>query len=62
MITSYQRDCKEIEKLIRGMDLPAHHKKVENGDDIRWLARSLPVKNSKHINFNKAMELVKKLL
>jgi hypothetical protein len=57
-MTDYLQKLAEVEKLIKKMDLPFYRKKVKNNEDIRWLKNSLHVKNSKHSNYSKAMEII----
>jgi hypothetical protein len=58
MSSEYLQKLTEIEKLITKMDLPTHRKSVKHNDDVRWLKNNLGVRNSKHKNYSKAMELL----
>lgn len=58
MNTGYLTALIEIEKLISKMDLPSYRKSVKHNDDARWLKNNLSVKNAKHPNYNKVMELL----
>lgn len=58
----YLQKLSEVEKLIKKMDLPFYRKKVKNNEDLRWLKSSLHVKNAKHSNYNKVMELLNTLV
>jgi peroxiredoxin len=53
---------KQIEVLLKGMDLPFHRKKVINTDDIRWLFTHLKTKNSNHVNYEKVITLISECL
>jgi hypothetical protein len=53
---------KELELLIKPMNLPPYRKKVVNNNDLRWLGRNLAAKNSEHKNFAKAKEIIDELL
>lgn len=44
------------------MDLPAYRKEVKHNDDARWLKNNLHARNSKHKNYDKAMELLSSLV
>ena len=53
---------REIEGLIRDMDLPTNRKMILQKEDSRWLLRNMRIRNHNHPNFNKADELLKDLL
>jgi hypothetical protein len=61
-MNDYLQKLAEIEKLIKKMDLPFYRKKVKNNEDLRWLKSSLCVKNTKHANYSKAMEIISSLV
>lgn len=44
----------ELQELLRSMEVPKLRR-----DDISWLIRNLPIKNSDKPGFNRAMELIK---
>lgn len=44
----------ELQDLLRSMEVPKLRR-----DDISWLIRNLPIKNSDKPGFNRAMELIK---
>lgn len=44
----------ELQELLRSMDVPKFRR-----DDISWLIRNLPIRNSDKPGFNRAMELIK---
>lgn len=46
----------ELKILLEHMDIPA-----ERANDKLWLMRNLGVKNKAHPDFNRAMELIKKM-
>jgi hypothetical protein len=58
----YQATLKEIETLIKKMDLPCYRKTVKHNKDARWLRNNLNVKNEKHKNYSKVIELLDKVL
>jgi len=62
MSTSYQQKLAEVAKLISKMDLPIYRKEVKHNDDARWLKNNLAVKNAKHKNYEKVMELLADLV
>lgn len=53
---------KELLSLLEGMDLPVHRRKLDSNYDAGWLNRNIPVRNSEHKNFGRAMSLLKKIL
>jgi hypothetical protein len=61
-MSEYLQKLAEIEKLIAKMDLPAYRKEVKHNDDARWLKNNLHVRNSKHKNYAKAIELLGSLV
>jgi hypothetical protein len=62
MSTEYQQKLVEVEKLISKMDLPLYRKEVKHNDDARWLKNNLGVRNSKHKNYERVMELLSSLV
>lgn len=44
----------ELQELISSMEVPKFRR-----DDINWLIKNLPIKNSDKHGFNRAMELIK---
>lgn len=62
MSSEYQQKLTEIEKLIVKMDLPIYRKSVKHNDDARWLKNNLEVRNAKHKNYEKVMDLLKGLV
>jgi hypothetical protein len=62
MVSEYQHKLAEIEKLISKMDLPVYRKEVKHNDDARWLKNNLTVRNAKHKNYEKVMELLKSIV
>ena len=61
-MSEYLQRLSEIEKLIAKMDLPNYRKEVKHNDDVRWLKNNLQVKNTKHKNYEKVMELLTSLV
>jgi predicted nucleic acid-binding Zn-ribbon protein len=62
MSQNYLQKLAEVEKLIVKMDLPMYRKTVKHNDDLRWLKNNLSVRNDKHKNYEKAMELLNSLV
>jgi hypothetical protein len=62
MTNSYLQKLSEIEKLIAKMDLPNYRKTVKHNDDARWLKNNLAVRNAKHKNYDKVMEILDSLV
>lgn len=62
MSEKYLQKLVEIEKLIAKMDLPNYRKKVKHNDDARWLKNNLNVRNLKHKNYEKVMEILNSLV
>lgn len=62
MVRDYQHKLAEIEKLIAKMDLPTYRKDVKHNDDARWLKNNLTLRNAKHKNYEKVMELLKSIV
>lgn len=46
-----------LRDLLNGMDVPEFRK-----EDPKWLKRNLAVRNAEHPNYNKAQELISKLV
>lgn len=44
------------------MDLPSHRKTIKHNDDLRWLKNNLAVRNSKHKNYEKVLQLLETLV
>jgi hypothetical protein len=62
MSKQYLESLGEVEKLIANMDLPGYRKTVKHNDDLRWLKNNLAVRNSKHKNYTKVIELIDNLI
>lgn len=62
MVVDYMQKLADIEKLIAKMDLPAYRKEVKHNDDARWLKNNLKVKNAKHKNYEKVIELLESIV
>ena len=56
------KEYRQLEALIATMNLPTYRRKVVNNTDIRWLHRSLHIKNSSHKNYEQVKALLEKLL
>jgi len=51
-----EKDCgsiRELASILTDMDVPSMRM-----NDMRWLSRNLGVRNSKHPDFKRAMELI----
>ena len=48
----------DITQLIKKMDLPDYRKSVKHNIDLRWLKNNLHVKNEKHKNYQKVMDII----
>ena len=44
------------------MDLPSYRKSVKHNDDVRWLKNNLVTRNSSHVCYEKAVELINQLV
>ena len=53
-----QEIYRQIEVLIKKMDIPFFRKKIENGKDVQWLKNKLGAKNSGHANYKAVMDLL----
>jgi len=53
---------KTLLELLRRMDLPDHRKENDTIHNVRWLARNLGVRNEDHPNFDRTMEVIKRIL
>ena len=62
MVVDYMQKLADVEKLIAKMDLPAYRKEVKHNDDARWLKNNLKVKNAKHKNYEKVIELLESIV
>jgi hypothetical protein len=62
MSSDYLQKLAEVEKLIAKMDLPTYRKTVKHNDDARWLKNNLALRNSKHKNYEKVMELLNSIV
>jgi hypothetical protein len=62
MSTEYLQQLGEVQKLISKMDLPNYRKEVKHNDDLRWLKNNLAVRNSKHKNYEKVMQILESLV
>lgn len=62
MSSDYLQKLAEIEKLIVKMDLPMYRKTVKHNDDARWLKNNLALRNAKHKNYEKVMELLNSIV
>jgi hypothetical protein len=62
MSRDYLSQLSEVEKLVSKMDLPSHRKTIKHNDDLRWLKNNLAVKNSKHKNYEKVIQLLETLV
>jgi hypothetical protein len=52
----------ELVELVKKMNIPQHRKKVCQREDLRWLKRCLPERNSEHKDFPRAMEILKEVV
>lgn len=62
MSKEYLSQLSEVEKLVSKMDLPSHRKTIKHNDDLRWLKNNLAVRNSKHKNYEKVLQLLETLV
>ena len=62
MKTEYLNKLEELQKLIKKMDLPSYRKSVKHNDDVRWLKNNLVTRNSSHVCYDKAVELINQLV
>ena len=62
MSSDYLQKLAEVEKLIAKMDLPTYRTTVKHNDDARWLKNNLALRNSKHKNYEKVMELLNSIV
>jgi len=62
MVSDYLHKLAEVEKLISKMDLPIYRKTVKHNDDARWLKNNLTLRNAKHKNYEKVMELLNSIV
>lgn len=62
MSTEYLQQLGEVQKLISKMDLPNYRKEVKHNDDLRWLKNNLAVRNSKHKNYEKVIQILESLV
>ena len=62
MSKEYLSQLSEVEKLVSKMDLPSHRKTIKHNDDLRWLKNNLAVRNSKHKNYEKVIQLLETLV
>jgi hypothetical protein len=62
MSSDYLQKLAEVEKLIAKMDLPAYRKTVKHNDDARWLKNNLMLRNAKHKNYEKVIELLNSIV
>jgi hypothetical protein len=57
-MTEYMQKLANVAELIKKMDLPVSRKSVKHNTDLRWLKNNLQVKNAKHKNFQKVMDII----
>jgi hypothetical protein len=57
-MTEYMQKLADVAQLIKKMDLPEYRKSVKHNTDLRWLKNNLHVKNSKHKNYQKVMDII----
>jgi len=51
----------ELRFIIREFDIPAMRRPL-NKANLRWMGRNLQIKNGDHRDFDRAKQLIKKLL
>jgi hypothetical protein len=61
-MTEYEQRLTEVAGLIKKMNLPDYRKSVKHNDDLRWLKHNLKVKNEKHSNYQKVMDILEKMV
>ncbi len=61
-MTDYEQKLAEVAVLIKKMDLPDYRKSVKHNDDLRWLKNNLKVKNEKHRNYQKVMDILAEMV
>jgi hypothetical protein len=47
--------------LLRGMDIPAMRRDLNDPSNLRWLGRNLPIRNADHPDIDEAVALVRAL-
>lgn len=52
----------ELVSLICKMDIPHRRKEITQTEDLRWLKRCLPDRNSEHKNFSRVMEILQEVV
>lgn len=52
----------ELQVILLTMDIPESKYDVSKIENVRWLQRNIGIRNSKHKDINKAIELIKFLL
>ena len=55
-------DMTKLKVLLIDMDIPESKFDIDKIENVRWLQRNISIRNSEHKNFNKAIELIVKLL
>ena len=51
----------ELKQLLADMDVPPSRLELRP-EDVRWLSRNLGIRNSAHLNFTRANQLVRDIL
>lgn len=51
-----------LKEALKGMDIPENRLELGKIENIRWLSRNLMIRNSKHKNFNAAMQRIRLIL
>jgi hypothetical protein len=50
-----------LQKRLEEMDIPQSRKDVTKPENIKWLLRNLPIRNSHKIGFSEIIEELKKI-
>ncbi len=59
--TDRQEALASLHDALRTMDLPDHKKRPTTNDSLRWLAKSLALRNAQHARFDEAAKLIEAL-
>lgn len=59
--TDRQEALASLHDALRTMDLPDHKKRPVTNDSLRWLSKSLSVRNANHARFSEVAELLERL-
>lgn len=52
----------ELQIILITMDIPESKYDVSKIENVRWLQRNITIRNSKHKDINKAINLIKEIL